>query len=452
MKVSVHSSMLPAGGVVINKKGMIFLGLALLFISMDVLAGEEISKKPADWERQLETLRSVPYLAFSESVAAESDTGVVLHDTEKAWWGYNFYCTRSSGVAFLLDMKGQVVQRWTYPPKKGAGSDHALLLENGDLMVIKNHQSLLRLDWNSNRIWERRLKAHHDLALAADGTYYVIVRDYEAYRGMRVWFDVILHLTADGEELDRWHTFEHLAELRDALDTRSFLDTVLDSALGGRPEEGKQWTDVQEAVAHGRYNFDYFHLNTIGLLPATPLGEGDPRFRAGNLLVCFRNVNQIAVLERNTYRLLWAWGEGELQWPHHPTMLENGHILLFDNGVNREYSRLVELDPGSGAIVWEYLAEFPEDFYSQARGSAQRLLNGNTLITESDRGRVFEVTPEGEIVWMWLNPASRRGHRETVYRMIRLSKKAVEPLLSRWWWWEQWRISVEDWSLSPSPP
>jgi len=190
---------------------------------------------------------------------------------------------------------------------------------------------------------------------------------------------------------------------------------------------------------------DYFHLNTITVLPQTPLGQSDHRFREDNLLVCFRNVNQVAVLEKGTYRVLWSWGEGQLQWPHHPTMLENGHILIFDNGIARKYSRVIELDPVTKRIVWEYRTTFPEDFYSEARGSAQRLPNGNTLICESDLGRVFEVTPEGEIVWLWFNPGTREGRRLTVYRMIRLPREMVAPLLERQWW-QIWK-GIEDFRL-----
>jgi hypothetical protein len=119
-------------------------------------------------------------------------------------------------------------------------------------------------------------------------------------------------------------------------------------------------------------------------------------------------------------------------------MLPDGHILVFDNGVRRKYSRVLEVDPASGEIVWEYRGEVPELFYSEARGSAQRLPNGNTLICESDRGRAFEVTPGGEIVWLWKNPDIQGGRRSTVYRMTRLPRDVVDPLLSRrWWYWQE---------------
>jgi hypothetical protein len=171
-------------------------------------------------------------------------------------------------------------------------------------------------------------------------------------------------------------------------------------------------------------------MNTVSILPDTPAGRADARFRAGNLLTCFRNVNQIAVLDRDTMEIVWAWGEGDLEWPHHPTMLDDGSILIFDNGVVREYTRVIELDPISETIMWEYVGDPPESFYSPTRGSAQRLPNGNTLICEGDRGRCFEISRAGEIVWEWINPATDdRGRRAQIYRMMRYQPEFIESLL-----------------------
>jgi len=427
------------GGLPVQRPGLLALWLigvllpALAVRSTVAQPGDRSS--PTDWRERLERLRAMPYVDLSPDSSAEELGGVIRHIRGEAWPGYNFYCSRSDGWVELSDMDGETVHRWTYQSKKGAGSDHAMMLENGDLLVITKHEALLRLDWNSRTIWTKKIRPHHDLAVTPEGRIYVIVRDWKAYRGMRVWFDVLLLLTPDGEEIDRWHTYDHLDDLKHSLDTRSFLDTVLDSALGGGPEQGPAATEAKMAVADDRYNFDYFHLNTVGLVPDNLLGSGDVRFRPGNLLICLRNVNQIAILEPETYRILWSWGQGYLEWPHHPTMLPSGRILVFDNGVHRKYSRVLELDPVRKTIVWEYRSSPPEEFYSRARGAAQRLANGNTLITESDRGRVFEVTPSGEIVWTWLNPMCKKGHHQTVYRMLRLPGMMIEPLLQEWWWW-----------------
>jgi outer membrane protein assembly factor BamB len=220
-----------------------------------------------------------------------------------------------------------------------------------------------------------------------------------------------------------------------AFDRSSFTDVLLDSMLA----EGVSVTEPREAVGRLAVRdmpgdvkaYDYFHLNTITLLPDTPLGRKDARFRAGNILTCARNVNQIAILDSSDFEILWVWGQGTLQWPHHPTMLDNGNILVFDNGVVRKYSSVLEIDPVTGAVEWQYVATPPQSFYTVRNGSAQRLPNGNTLICEGMRGRTFEVTREGEIVWEWLNAMAEDRHRFSLYRMVRLSPATVEPLLGQ---------------------
>jgi outer membrane protein assembly factor BamB len=98
-------------------------------------------------------------------------------------------------------------------------------------------------------------------------------------------------------------------------------------------------------------------------------------------------------------------------------VLENGNILLFDNGF--EQSRILEIDPQTNHIVWSYGPN--GSFFSETRGSNQRLPNGNTLITESDSGYVFEVTQTGETVWKFANPIvdEDTSEREAIWRMKR---------------------------------
>jgi hypothetical protein len=408
------------------------LFLSILFVAATACAGadEESSQRqrPEDWAERLEQLRAIPYLGYSERAAEGSTAGVVLYDAQKAFDGYNFYCARARGRASLFDMDGREVHAWRYSPTV---DDYAILLENGDLLVVVRHAFLLRLNWDSEVIWKHRMAAHHDIVQAPDGGFYTILRESKQHREMRVWFDVVAHLTEDGAVMETWSTYDHLDEIKGALDTRSFWDTLLDSALAEYSAHEDGENKVREKMAQHHELHDYFHVNTVSLIPPNELEQKDSRFQHGNILICFRNVNQIAVLEKDTYRIVWSWGEGALEWPHHPTMLENGHILVFDNGTRRRYSRAVELNPLTEEVVWEYAAEPEEEFFSFFRGSVQRLPNGNTLICESDNGRVFEVTQEGGIVWTWLNPGIRGGHRESLYRVMRLPRAKVENLLER---------------------
>jgi hypothetical protein len=73
---------------------------------------------------------------------------------------------------------------------------------------------------------------------------------------------------------------------------------------------------------------------------------------------------------------------------------------------------VIEFDPTTTEIVWQYAGTAEEPFESDVRASQERLANGNTLITEETGGRIIEVTPEGEIVWEFLNPVRAEGRGE----------------------------------------
>ena len=129
----------------------------------------------------------------------------------------------------------------------------------------------------------------------------------------------------------------------------------------------------------------------------------------GNLLVSFRCINTIAIIDRTRGDIIWRWGPGEIAGQHDPTQLENGNILMFDNGAHRAYttmdfSRVIEVNPESLRIEWEYKDDPPFDFNSFICSGAQRLAGGTTLICEALKGRLFEVTREGAIVWEYHSP------------------------------------------------
>jgi outer membrane protein assembly factor BamB len=137
------------------------------------------------------------------------------------------------------------------------------------------------------------------------------------------------------------------------------------------------------------------------------------------------------VIDWDAKKVVWAWGQGEVSGPHDAVVLPSGNFLLFDNGLGRGWSRIVELDPKTRKIVWEYRAPQQESFYSQTRGANQRLPNGNTLIAQSDSGRAFEVTRDGEIVWEFLNPNLSEGKRGALVRLRRIESGVVEGWLAR---------------------
>ena len=388
---------------------------------------------------RLAELKSLPYLTWSGERAAKSLNRVTIYNRAKAYDGYNLY-TDAEKYAYLIDMEGRIIHRWEFP---GEGEwEYAELLGNGEIMAYSAGEKLVCLDRDSNIIRRESIPVHHDIAMVSDGSFWVPVSTpHQLYKYRLIQFDSILHLSPEWEKLAEWSSFSHLAELQRLHQSSPFdLEPDISSISAGLKIFYYHWisglsTRVYEIDKWfrgivGLDKFDYYHLNTVEVLPGTEPGKRDSRFAAGNILTCLRHADLILIFQPETGEVVWSWGPGILDWPHMPTMLENGHILVYDNGTHRGYSRIIELDPVKKQIVWEYRADPPEKFYSESRGSNQRLPNGNTLICESERGRVFEVTPGGEVVWEFYNPdISDDGHRRLIYRMMRVSKAEVDNWL-----------------------
>ena len=113
--------------------------------------------------------------------------------------------------------------------------------------------------------------------------------------------------------------------------------------------------------------------------------------------------------------------EGEIKWlssgdftrQHDPDFEEDGWITVFDNRTDlpspdsdNRASIIRAINPDSGEIRNIYPADGEGRFYTDFAGKHQKLENGNRLITEALAGRVFEVSPEGETVWEWINESA----------------------------------------------
>ena len=138
-------------------------------------------------------------------------------------------------------------------------------------------------------------------------------------------------------------------------------------------------------------------------------GNSVEELENGDILASYRPTSTVVRISRSTGKILWKLGPPTVAGQHAPTRLANGNILIFDNGVHRlddslPYSRVIEVDPATNRIVWKYQDKPAWNFFSPRMGNAQRLPNGNTLITEASFGRLFEVTRDGEIVWEYINP------------------------------------------------
>jgi hypothetical protein len=384
---------------------------------------DEQQELTPEQEAEVERLRSIGYLSGSEPVALQS--GVTVYDRTRALDGLNFYTTGDVPGAVLMDMEGRVLHKWAHgyieawtaspdrpelrtSPKGSGFWRRACLFENGDVLAVFDGLAILKVDRDSRLLWVTFGGFHHDLDVMDDGTIYVLTREAHIVPGYNpdepILEDFIAVLDAEGNELSRVSILDALAH--------SDFARILDAA---------------------EPSGDIMHTNTVEVLDGRLEGK-IPAFRRGNVLVTVRELDLVAVVDMNAARVVWAL-VGSWKAPHQATVLENGNMMIFDNRGNEGASRVIEFDPVSLETVWLYQGDPASEFRSRECGSSHRLANGNTLIVESDRGKAFEVTRDGEIVWKYINPAQTGEEREyiaSLFDVVRLPPSFATD-------WIRWR-------------
>jgi len=371
----------------------------------------------------LERLTSLPYVTGSQPPAER--VGVTLYDTARAFNGLNLYSSAHRPQAFLMDMKGRVLHKWEYernsvwPRLAEADRNKARryfrrlhLFENGDLLAVYEYTGIIKLDANSNLLWAHQGWNHHDLDVDERGRVYVLGRDSDEngrynleigdapatprlVAGRRIFDENITVLNPRGEVIDKISIIECIENSRYA--------SLLDMAMY-RP---------------GAEPLDLLHPNTVEVFDGS-LEQYSRLYKKGNILTSFRNVSTVAIIDAKQKKLVWALSNA-WKCQHDPTLLDSGRMLVFDNysgglraGGTALKSRVVEFDPMTQEIFWEFEGTSKAPFFSSLMGTNHRLPNGNTLISESDYGRVFEVTPDKTIVWEFNNPHTSGENNEFV--------------------------------------
>ena len=356
--------------------------------------------------RQREELLALGYAEAATEATPAAGDGVTRFDREQAVAGTNVWCSVRSSEVHFMDLEGRVL-RSLQLPDPGVGHDcMARPTPDGGFLTLASPQLVkwsrdLEIEWTSSD------GHHHDAFAAPDGAIATFTEQpgWIEYRGHRL--EIRDHAIAILEPDGRLRRKLLLSQLLRDLIPESRLRNLLALELQGGEEARRRRSVVG----------DVFHPNGIAILDRD-LGPA----RAGDALLCLRELDRLVIVDLDARRVVWSWGKGELDGPHHPTLLPDGAILVFDNGRRRGWSRLLEVDPRDSRIRWQWRATPPDAFYSRVRGSVEPLANGHLLVTESTRGRAFELTRDGSIVWEFHNPErSEDGStRRQIYRMLRI--------------------------------
>lgn len=154
---------------------------------------------------------------------------------------------------------------------------------------------------------------------------------------------------------------------------------------------------------------DYFHFNAINIDP-----------NDNNFIVSARHTNTVYKINRTTGSIMWRFGGKNddfnltgntvISHQHHATILNNGNLLLFDNGVTKspQQSRLVEFSINENNFTATIAHEYSESGkFLNIMGSAQKLTNGNYFIgwgghitsqVNANKSDITEVNASGNIL------------------------------------------------------
>jgi uncharacterized repeat protein (TIGR01451 family) len=318
----------------------------------------------------------------------------------------------------LIDVNGVEVHTWT-PQCATRGPSKAV---DGGHVLIGCQNRLVEIDWDSNVVREffppPGAGFHHDWHRLPNGNTLILSQQTindPAISDLAIADDFILEVSPAGDIVWEWHTTDHFDEF-------GFSQERIDQIFA----RGGGWS----------------HANTISPIPDNT-SHSDPRFSPGNIIVSYRFQNTIAIVDRVTGEIVWVLSDTTIG-QHDSHMLPDdvpggGNILVFDNGdtgnwtlvPNRFYSRILEIDPVSGAIPYTYTAAdsgLPDEtFLSNFQSGARRLSNGNTFICESRWGRVFEITDSGDLVWEYVSPYLDANDYNGIYRAYKVPLEWAGP-------------------------
>jgi hypothetical protein len=318
-------------------------------------------------------------------------------------------------------------------------------------------------NWDGNLVWEfeyssDQYRQHHDIEKLPNGNILIIAWEYKSFddatasgrnpdlmsqQDPKLWPDHIIEVKPDSNNgatiVWEWHVWDHLIQDYDS--TSLNYGVVADhpelidiNYVGPLPNSmGPDWTHINAVDYNEAFDqivLSVRHISEIWVIDHSTTTEeaaghtggnsgmgGDLLYRWGNpqSYDAGNTTNQMLFLQHDAY-----WIEAGLPG--------EGNILIFNNGRSRpggsyssideivppvdqdgNYSKIPSMPFGPENLEWAYAASNPAEFFAPNVSGAQRQPNGNTLICNGPIGNLFEVTNDGELVWLYVNPVILTG-------------------------------------------
>lgn len=320
-------------------------------------------------------------------------------------------------------------------------------------------------DWENNTLWEYTIaddqeRMHHDFKSMPNGNVLILAWEkktaeqaFEAGRDTLVMNDInelypdfiveLKPLGVDSAEIVwRWNAWDHI--IQDFDSTKANYGIVAD-----HPE----LIDIN--YPPGDDSGDWLHINAI-----------DYNADLDQILISSPGFNEVWIIDHSTTTeeaagstsgnsgkggdLIYRWGnpaayqngdstmqqlffQHDAHWVEQDldsTDVDYGKILVFNNLAGGNYSTVNRFAPiwdeetqqyqlnddqtfAPSSFDYAYQASNPTDLFSNQVSGVQKLANGNHLICSGVQATAFEINPQNEIVWQYVNPVRSGGGIET---------------------------------------
>ncbi len=235
-----------------------------------------------------------------------------------------------------------------------------------------------KIDWEGSRVWSSDTRTHHDIR--------------------------------PGGEEGQVYFLRHVDKCEQDFRSDSMVEFSVDS-----DQDVAEWVLCDYWTPGSDLGHDWSHLNTI-----EPFDDEEETFllssRTQHSLIKFDAADEEVDWKLGEFGDFGLWEDEQSRFyrQHAPEIQPDGNIVLFDNGTpdggqySRTFSRAVEIsydtETMEAEIVWEFRPD--PDLFTPIWGDADRLQNGNTLVTFGHRdnsaernSRIMEVTGEGDKIW-----------------------------------------------------
>lgn len=328
----------------------------------------------------------------------------------------------SGCFAWIMDRKGKILHAWKNIPDiqhllgKGASLNHhkvriypvgAHLYPNGNLLVsylgnniFPCNRGMVKFDKDSNILWYNNEFLHHWFDIDILG--HIYVPGTKIIKSPLNIPDSFKSFHCDGDALTI-DTIVILDPHGNIIDEIDLLRALVESGLTGV----FNYPGQDARIIHTR---DPLHLNDIKII-TSPQSDRVKSLNAGDLLLSFRSLNAIGILDKKTKLFKW-FCVGATHNQHSPRLLSDGRIFIFDNlggpvskGISRiAYTRIP--DGKWGTIFPKTGNTLPiNSFHSQTAGHIDIHPNEKRmLVSWTHKGLVWEIDIEsGEVLWEFIN-------------------------------------------------